>query len=286
MPTVAIVGAGRVGRALGRRLGELGWTIGAVMTRSRPTARAAVRAISGGVAHAGLTRQVLAADVVLVTTPDSAIAAVAAELARLGGEEWRGRVVLHTSGALDRGALAPLERAGAATGSLHPMQTFSGRGTPRLEGVVFGLDGAPRALRVARQMARALGGQPVRIEARRKAAYHAAGGFTAQHLLTVAETGTQLLVSTGFTRRQAVRALLRMARQTLENFERLGPRGAWTGPLARGDYQTLARHVAELRRFPPEFLAAYAALTRLGARVLAPRGGVDRRRLDRILGGT
>lgn len=283
MPTVAIVGAGRVGRALGRRLGELGWTIGAVMTRSRPTARAAVRAISGGVAHAGLTRQVLAADVVLVTTPDSAIAAVAAELARLGGEEWRGRVVLHTSGALDRGALAPLERAGAATGSLHPMQTFSGRGTPRLEGVVFGLDGAPRALRVARQMARALGGQPVRIEARRKAAYHAAGGFTAQHLLTVAETGTQLLVSTGFTRRQAVRALLRMARQTLENFERLGPRGAWTGPLARGDADTVRRHLTELRKLPPQYGETYRTLARAALSLYRKRSSQGTKKLRRLL---
>src|SRR5712691_2197516 len=90
--TLSIVGAGRVGRALGKRLHELGWQIGAVVTRSASTERAAVRAIGDGRAHAGLTRQVLGADVVLIATPDAAIGRVAAHLARMGGKEWGGRV--------------------------------------------------------------------------------------------------------------------------------------------------------------------------------------------------
>ncbi len=132
--TVSIVGAGRVGRALGRRLREIGWTIGAVVTRSSATAREAVRRIGAGRPHAGLTRQLLNADLVLIATPDSQIAGVAEQLAEMGGEEWRGRVVLHTSGAMDSSALAPLQRRGAATGSLHPLQTFSERAAPQLEG--------------------------------------------------------------------------------------------------------------------------------------------------------
>ena len=113
LPTVAIVGAGRVGRALGRRLSELGWRIGAVVCRSDAKARAAVRAIREGQPHSALTRQVVAADVILIATPDAAVRKVAGELARIGGEEIRGKVILHTSGALDRTALAPLERRGA-----------------------------------------------------------------------------------------------------------------------------------------------------------------------------
>lgn len=281
--TVAIVGAGRVGRTLGRRLRELGWRIGPVVTRSQATARAAVRAIGAGAPHAGLTRQLAAADLVLIATPDAAIAATARKLARLGGGEWRGRVVLHTSGALASGALAPLARRGAAVGSLHPFQTFSGRGVTELEGVLFTAEGDARAVRTARRIARALGGMVVRLEGKDKPAYHAAGGFAAGHLLAVLEAGTRLLMSLGFTRRQAVRALAPMARQTLANFERLGAWAAWTGPLARRDWETIRRHVAALGRYPREFGEAYAALMRLAVRLFAPADAALRRRLKRAL---
>jgi predicted short-subunit dehydrogenase-like oxidoreductase (DUF2520 family) len=282
--TLAIVGAGRVGRTLGRRLRELGWHIGPVVTRSRATARAAVRAIGAGIPNGALTRHVLAAEVVLIATPDSAVADVAAQLARQGGEEWRGKVVLHTSGSLSSASLDPLAIRGASTGSMHPMQTFSGRARTELEGVIFGIDGDARARRVARRIARALGGIPVVVKGRDRVAYHAAGGFAAQHVLSVMEAGTQILMSVGFTRRQAGRALLNLARQTLDNFEGLGPRASWTGPLARGDFGTVAKHVAALRKLPREFGAAYAALTWLALHTLGLRDARTRRRLARILG--
>jgi predicted short-subunit dehydrogenase-like oxidoreductase (DUF2520 family) len=282
--TLAIVGAGRVGRTLGRRLRELGWRIGPVVTRSRATSRAAVRAIGAGIPHPRLTRYVLGAEVVLIATPDSAVADVAARLAQQGGEEWRGKVALHTSGSLSAAALEPLARCGASTGSMHPMQTFSGRAKTELEGVIFGMDGDARARRIARQIARALGGIPVIVDGRNRVAYHAAGGFAAQHVLSVMEAGTQILMSVGFTRRQASRALLNLARQTLDNFERLGPRASWTGPLARGDFGTVAKHVTALRKFPREFRAVYAGLTWLALRTLGLRDASTRRRLARILG--
>src|SRR5579862_1442930 len=95
--TVSIVGAGRVGRALGRRLHELGWRVGGVTGRSISTARAAVRASGAGQALGGLTHQILNSTVVLITTPDGAIESVAKSLARLGGNEWSGKIALHTS---------------------------------------------------------------------------------------------------------------------------------------------------------------------------------------------
>ena len=282
--TIAIVGAGRVGRGLGVRLHELGWRVGAVVTRSGGTARAAVRAIGDGRAHAGLTCQILGADVVLISTPDGAIESVAAKLARMGGEEWRGKVVLHTSGALDSRALAPLERCGAAVGSLHPLQTFSGQAVPQLEGVVFAMEGSRAATRMARRIARELGALPVVLDGRSKPAYHAAGALVAGHVLGVVEAAARILMTLGFTRRQAARALLPLTRQTLQNFEQLGPGASWTGPVSRGDYATVARHVAALKRFPREYRAAYQALSRLGAAVLARNPRAALRRLARVLG--
>ncbi len=266
---LAIIGAGRVGRALGRRLRELGWKMGSVVTRSEASARRAVRFIGAGKPCAGMTRQILASPVILIATPDDEIPGVAQQLARIGAEELRGKVVLHTSGALDSRVLDTAREHGAAVGSMHPLQSFSGVTVPSLEGKVFAVEGDARAVRVARQITRALGGSPVRITGSKKVLYHAAAAMAAGHVLAVEEAATQLLISLGMRRSEAVRALLPLTRQVLENFERLGPRAAWTGPLSRGDYKVVKAHLEALRDSPEEFAEAYDALNGLAARVLA-----------------
>jgi len=267
--SLAIIGAGRVGRALGRRLRELGWKIGVVVTRSEASSRRAVRFIGAGKPHAGLTRQVLGSRVVLIATPDDVISSAARELARMSGEELHGKVVLHTSGAQDSRALAPVKECGAAVGSMHPLQTFSGVGVPALEGKVFAVEGDVIAVRVARQIARALGGSPVRVAGEKKILYHAAAALASGHVLALVEAATQLLVSLGMNRSEAVRALLPLTRQVLDNFQRVGPRAAWTGPLDRGDYKIVEAHLRALRDSQEETAQAYEALNRLAARVLA-----------------
>jgi predicted short-subunit dehydrogenase-like oxidoreductase (DUF2520 family) len=267
--SLAIIGAGRVGRTLGRRLRELGWKIGAVVTRSDASARRAVRFIGAGRACAGMTRHILASRVILIATPDDEIASVAQELARIGEEELHAKVVIHTSGALDSTVLNAVKQRGAKIGSMHPLQSFSGVTVPSLEGKVFAIEGETQAVRVARRIARALGGSPVHIEGSKKLLYHAAAAMAAGHVLAVEEAAAQLLVSVGMKRSEAVRALLPLTRQVLENFERLGPRAAWTGPLSRGDYRVVRAHFDALRELPNEFAHAYEALNRLAARVLA-----------------
>src|SRR5258708_27835978 len=113
--TLSIVGAGRVGKALGRCLHDLGWRIGVVTTQSIPTARAAVRAIGAGHPADQLTRGVLASKVLLIATPDRVIAEVASDLAQLGGNEWLGKVVGDTSGAPGPSPLPPPPHACAGT---------------------------------------------------------------------------------------------------------------------------------------------------------------------------
>jgi predicted short-subunit dehydrogenase-like oxidoreductase (DUF2520 family) len=278
------VGAGRVGISLGRRMRELGWRIGVVSTRSIPTARAAVRVIGAGHPSDRLTRQVLASHVVLIAVPDSAIKGVAGELEHLGGSEWHGKVVLHTSGVLDASVLGALAGAGAKTGSIHPMQTFGSQSVPNLAGVVFGIDGSPAAIKVARKMIRQMGGVAVRLSGSNKAAYHAAGTLACAHVLGLVETATRLLMTQGFKRMQATRALLALTRQTLDNLERVGPRAAWTGPLTRRDLSTVQRHVDALSVFPPEYLDAYQSVSRLTSAVLSENPGALLEKLDDILG--
>jgi predicted short-subunit dehydrogenase-like oxidoreductase (DUF2520 family) len=280
--SLAIVGPGRVGRALGRRLHELGWRIDILCGSTEASARKAARFIGAGRAYAGLTVQMLASRTVLLTVPDDAIERIADELAQIGGSEWRGKVVLHTSGALDSAVLSALKSCGAAVGSMHPLQTFSGLGVPALEGRVFGIEGDAAAVRIARSMARALGGTPVNMRAAKKVLYHAAGAFAAGHLLAMEEAGVQLLMSAGLKRAAAVRALLSLTRQVLDNYEKLGPHHAWTGPLSRGDYGVVASHELALREYRPEFLEVYQAVNRLAARVLSQKPTATLRELETI----
>lgn len=266
--TLAILGAGRVGRALGLELRRAGWNIGAVVTRSKASARRAARFIGAGTALPRTSGHVLNSSVILIATPDAEISEVTKELVRLDGHKLRGKVVLHTSGALGSQALIPLRKYGAAIGSMHPLQSFTGASPPPLAGRVFAIEGEARAVRTARKIARALRALPLRIDAKNKPLYHAAAALSAGHVLAIVEAATRVLMSIGMRRSEAVRALLPMTRQVLENYERLGPRAAWTGPLARGDHAVVNAHVRALARFSPQYRAAYEVLNRVALRVL------------------
>lgn len=217
----------------------------------------------------GIPRTVIGASVILLTVPDDAVAILASQLAERAKDELCGKVVLHTSGALNSSVLQPLRAYGAAVGSMHPMQTFSGVSVPPLVGKVFAIEGDEVAVRTARRMARALGGVPVAICPNRKPLYHAAGVFAAGLCLALEEAGVQVLMNVGLKRREAQRALLSLTRQVLEHYEKLGPQKAWTGPLARRDFRVVATHEEALRGLQPEFLDAYRAMNRLAVRTLA-----------------
>jgi predicted short-subunit dehydrogenase-like oxidoreductase (DUF2520 family) len=241
-----------------------------------------VQAIGAGQAFGTPTPKILSSNVILLATPDGAIEGVAKSLSEIGGGSWRGKVVLHTSGSLGLRVLQPLADVGASTGSIHPIQTFSDQNMPDLSKVIFGIDGSPAALQMARKMIRQMDGVAVRLSGANKAAYHAAGLFACGFVLVLMETGTHLLMSQGFKRRQALRALLPLVRQTLDNLESVGPRAAWTGPLSRGDFSTVERHVDALTAGGAEFLEAYQALSRLTAKLLSSQSGPMLKQLEEI----
>ena len=267
--TLAILGAGRVGRALGRLLHERGWRVLVVAARSESTARKAAKFIRAGRPFEGITHHALAAKTILLSVPDDAIPEIAAELARIGGQQLRGKIVLHTSGACDAGTLEAVRAFGASAASMHPLQTFNGVSVPPLEGKIFAIEGDAAAVRVARSIARSLGGIPVNITAEKKPLYHAAGAFAAGLVLALEEAGVQMLRTSGLPQREALQALLSLSRQVLEHYEKLGPHKAWTGPLSRGDYGVVAANEEAIANYHPEFLEAYVAVSRLSAHVLA-----------------
>lgn len=282
MPTtIALVGAGRVGQTLGRALRRRGYRIGAVVTRHLSTARAATRFIGAGLPCAGVDTAAGDADIVLITTPDRQVAAAARALARLK-VSWRSLVALQASGALSSRELAPLGKRGAAIGSLHPLYPFPRplRVFPR--GVVFGIEGDRRARQKALALVQALGGQPMEIRSTEKALYHAAAALVAGHLLTLADLGVRALVRAGVRKSRARQALVPLAHATLACYARWGGR-AWTGPLERGDVDTVRRHLAGLRRLPSHYMETYRILARAGLSLYRRRSSKGAKQLRRLL---
>jgi len=286
-PSIAIIGAGRLGAALGLALFRAGFRIEAVVARRHSQARKA-RDLIGSRRVVALPASRLAdlpqTDLVLIATPDDLIGTIARELAELVPQSARSRTALHTSGALPATSLAPLAERGFQIGAIHPLLSVSDprTGAAALRGANFCLDGDRAALLVARSLVRALEGRSFSIASRCKPLYHAAAVITAGHTVALFDIAAETLAACGIDRRQGQRALLSLLESTVANLAQSDPVRALTGTIARGDVGTVTRHLEALRAAQlTDALAAYRLLSRRSID-LARRRGVDEASLQRI----
>lgn len=259
----SLAGPGRVGESLARWAVASGAALVSVAGR-----REDLPGWEGGPARTALQNlETAGQDFLLIAVPDGALAAVAAALAR----RPQARVALHTSGSQDASALDPLRGAGTAVGSLHPLKAFP-RPLPGPEegrGVFFGVDGDPEAEDLARRLATAWGAVAARVPPEARTLYHfaatlAAGGVTTL-LAAAAEIADKLglppEVAKGYV--ELARGAVTAAGDALDAGRPVA--SAITGPAARGDRATLARHLEALRHVSPDKLplALFAALETL-----------------------
>jgi len=198
----------------------------------------------------------LSANIVWFCVPDAQIATVAHDLA---GQSWDKKIALHSSGVLASDALGVLQKRGASVGSAHPLMTFVAGSAPNLKGVPFAIEGDRAAAQRAARIARDLGGKPFRISAGAKPAYHAFATMICPLLVSLLATSEGAAGLAGISARNARRRIAPILRQTIANYERLGPARAFTGPFGRGDVETIRLHLAVLSRVP-ELLDAYRSL--------------------------
>lgn len=270
---IAIIGAGAVGTTLARAFNARGHRIEAVVSRDTEDARALADRVEAPVA--GTTVEVLPATVrlVLICVPDDAIVDVAQDLADCD-HPWSETVVGHTSGATRAAVLDPVGQEGAATMSVHPMQTFTPETSPEaLKGIVVGVEGEDRAVDVGVALAEALGARPVRLTPDEKARYHCAGVLASNGLVALMGVVEEVMGADdeSFPDRGAD-LIGPLVEQTWSNLKRDRPENVLTGPVMRGDLDTVQAHLEALRDETPHLIPVYTALSTEMVR-LAVRGG-------------
>jgi predicted short-subunit dehydrogenase-like oxidoreductase (DUF2520 family) len=285
---VGVIGAGRAGTALGAALARAGHTVVAASAVSDASVDRA-RTVFPGAVIAEPGQVLRRADLVLLTVPDDVLPGLVAGLAATEAPV-EGRLLAHASGRHGLAVLEPAARRGSLPLALHPVMTFTGRSddVDRLSGTCFGVT-APEVLRPAAEaLVIEMGGEPVFIGEERRDLYHAALAGAANHLVTLVAQAADLLRAAGVT--DPARLLGPLLAASLDNALLLGDAGL-TGPVARGDAETVAAHVAALGATPaasPAAVAAYLAMARLTADRALASGllkPADAERLLDVLGG-
>ena len=246
-PEVSIIGTGRLGTTLALALDGKGYAIQSLVARRVQSARRAASLLDKDVQVLAVKqlRSLRGADVFLITTPDDQIGAVAEELSVISAKG----IALHTSGALSAEVLAPLRKNGWNTGSIHPLISVSDttHGDAALRGAFWSIEGDRTALRVGKSIVRDLGGRSFSIRSEDKPLYHAAAVMASGNVVALFDVALEMLGQCGLPRKTARSILLPLIASTVHHLETKDPGQALTGTFARGDIETVKRHLEALK---------------------------------------
>jgi len=262
--TVAIIGAGKVGSVLARNFNKQGYELVGIASRTLLSANKLAHqfGVLGVEKAADITQY---ANIVLIATPDDCIGQVAEEVAQDGGFR-AGQVVFHTSGGVSVEVLKPAENLGAFTGSMHPLQSFA-HGDSSLDtvaGIYFALGGHAHAIGLGEKIVGDFGGQSFIIADKDRPLYHGAACIVSNYLVSLLHWATQIYGDFGLTPQQASAALMPLMQGTVSNIQHLGPTQALTGPISRGDGNTITAHLAALKNRHEHILYAELGLYTVG----------------------
>jgi predicted short-subunit dehydrogenase-like oxidoreductase (DUF2520 family) len=279
--SIAIIGAGRVGSAVGFLLTRAGYSVTAVAARSPESAEKAVAFIGAGTPMMDVVKAASKADIVFITTPDGAIKNVCDRIASGGGLK-AGSLVVHMSGAHSLDLLDAARTAGARRAVLHPLQSLASReqGSKNLPGSYFRIETDPEVRVIARELVTALGGVELALpkwspDKDSAALYHAGAVAVSNYFVALVDYGLMFYQALGAEKHEALKAVLPLIRGTLHNIETLGIPDALTGPIMRGDSQTVRDHLHAMQMRTPELVSLYKALARQTVSVARDRGSIN-----------
>jgi predicted short-subunit dehydrogenase-like oxidoreductase (DUF2520 family) len=250
-PTIAIIGPGRAGSALGRALHTAGYTIAAIGGRNPDNVRNLAEELDARACQSPATT-IDMADLTIVAVPDDVILPLATDMVESLCSA-AGHAAVHLSGAQDRSALRPLAQQGSVrTGVFHPLQTFR-RGPEavgNVAGTYFGIDADQPLRDQLTQLARDLHGHPFDLTGVDLALYHAAAVFAANYPITLLAEAIALAADAGLDPETARKGMTTLLAGAVNNLRDLPPADAITGPAVRGDEGTIERHLEALKADP------------------------------------
>jgi predicted short-subunit dehydrogenase-like oxidoreductase (DUF2520 family) len=270
MLKIGFIGAGAVAATMAVELSKCGYPVVAI---SSPGGTSATR-ISAGLhgCSAGRSNQAVAdiAEMVFIATPDAAISSVCRDV------QWHsGQYVVHLSGGSTAEKLKPARQYGALTGVMHPLQTFTRGVSTSLEGVTFAIEADNVLLAILQNMVTALGGHWLAVKPEDRVLYHAAAVMAGNYLTTLAKLAADLWAKFGVSPEDSIKALLPLIKGAVKNLESPGLPGCLTGPIARGDCQTIKDHLDALRMRAPEIETTYRELGLQTLPIALAKGKLD-----------
>ncbi len=274
--SVTIVGPGSLGSSLATALPGAGYRLDEVVYRGdRERAEGLGKKV--GARAVKFEAAEFRADVVWICVGDAEIGATAKRMTER--EQWKGKVVLHASGALSSDELRVLRRKGAKVASAHPMMSFVRAAPGSFADVPFALEGDVEAMRVAAQIAKALGGVSFELKKKDKALYHALGAFASPLLIAHLSAAEKIGRKLGLKPEQTRKVIGPILRKTLSNYLDLGPAKAFSGPLVRGDAETVKRNINALERVRGA-AEIYRALAKMAVSELPVR---EKRKIGKLI---
>ncbi|HTY82191.1 MAG TPA: DUF2520 domain-containing protein [Dehalococcoidales bacterium] len=279
MLKIGFIGAGTVGTALATLLRRRGYGVAAVFDISRPASQKFNSNVDGCLAVNSPQDVADAAELTFITTPDAAIAKVAAQV------NWRrGSGVIHCSGADSTDILEPARKLGAKVGGFHPLQTFAGvaQAIENIPGSTFAIEAEEPLLQTLITLAEDLNGHWIKLDAGDKPAYHAAAVFASNYMVTLVKMASDLWQTFGASPDKATAALIPLMKGTLHNIETLGLPQCLTGPIARGDSGTVARHLKTIKEKSPSLLFPYKELGLQTLPVALAKGKITRKQANEL----
>ncbi|CAN5556730.1 DUF2520 domain-containing protein [soil metagenome] len=274
-PRIAIIGAGAVGCALGRRFKTAGFPVDAVISRSADSAEKLAAEVGAEVSSTSVRDIPAGVEAVLICVPDSNVSAVVEDLSYVR-HNWRATVVAHTSGALSADVLQPLADEGARVMSFHPLQALTLKSDEKaLDGVYVGIEGDPRAVAAGIEIAVGLELRYLVLSRDAKVRYHLAASMASNYLVTLMAIVQEVAGSLNIGRNEAQNLIAPLIRGTLDNVAKASPEEVLTGPILRGDVDTIRQHGISLRQHLPHLVPVYSAMGIETVRVAVRSGRLD-----------
>lgn len=272
--TFAIIGAGMVGTAIGFLLKKAGYKVIAIADQS-PAALKRALPYTGGKAFRKPREAVQGSDCILITTPDDAIPSACHEIALCPA--IKGKFVFHMSGAGGLDLLESAKKSGSFTASIHPLQSFSSidQAIKNIPGSYFGITADKRAQLPAKKIIRDLGGIPLFISSEQKPLYHAAACFASNYLVSLMNVVESIYQAIGLNEKDAKKAYLPLVYGSLKNIEKSGSISSLTGPIARGDFGTIKKHISAINKNLPQYSSLYSSLGLITVKVAQQKGTIN-----------